>query len=330
MQKLLLWKSVSLILGLLLLPSPSESAEQITRPPKNAKPIPEQWYGVWQVVDVKDDPLDKYHDPELVYKPNYGHLLGRIVEFKRDKLWNNNALRPDWRNCQSPKLEERRVGIVDFLEETIIGRLEGGLVLPNEMGLPIVDDAMVTVYRIWCGDRLITELAEYRLSDEHLNGDDEWLRSWLSDAWLMPLPNGRLAFRLEYNEVAILARVTPETKPKASFDCAKASNDAEKTICRSVELAAYDASVAEVYRFAMEYYNLVDTGKAEALKLKQTQKEWLKKRNSCKADETCLMERMAERVDQITSRRHFFEYHDGGTGWEETQRKKAQIKRQSP
>lgn len=322
MQCLSKGKILGFVLTVMLWSLHGESAERITRPPKNAKLIPDQWYGVWQVVDVKDDPFGKYNDPQQFYKRNYAFLRGRIVEFTRDKLWNNNSNRSQWRNCPSPKLEERRVAIVGFLDEVLIGRMEGGSVLPSQLGLPISDSSIVSVYRIWCGDRLLTELDRETLSDEHLNGDDEWFRSWMSDAWILVLPDGRLALRIEYDDIAILDRVTSETKPKASFDCTKASSVTEKTICSSVGLAAYDASVAEVYRHALDYYNLVDKGKEEAGNLKQKQKEWLKIRDACKTDETCLMESMAERVDDIQTDRHFFEYHEGGTGWKELQRKK--------
>ncbi len=64
-----------------------------------------------------------------------------------------------------------------------------------------------------------------------------------------------------------------------SFDCAKAGNWAEKTICGNDELAALDAWFGPLYGQVAQRL----TGK-DLDDLKAQRKAWLKQRNDCKAE----------------------------------------------
>jgi uncharacterized protein len=78
-----------------------------------------------------------------------------------------------------------------------------------------------------------------------------------------------------------------------SFDCRKASTDAEKTVCGSALLGKLDDALSTNYR-NMLTGDLGDGGKD----LKREQKEWLHRRNACKS-EKCLVDAYRSRVDEI-------------------------------
>ncbi|MFS2049690.1 lysozyme inhibitor LprI family protein [Variovorax sp. Varisp41] len=79
----------------------------------------------------------------------------------------------------------------------------------------------------------------------------------------------------------------------ASFDCAKASNPTEKTICATPALSLQDESMAELYRKQLA---TPDAGQWAAY-LKRDQRDWLAVRNRhCKADVKCLREDYERRI----------------------------------
>ncbi len=81
------------------------------------------------------------------------------------------------------------------------------------------------------------------------------------------------------------------TTQAASFDCEKASNHVEKLICTDDELSQLDERMAGVYETALLDENIARTAK-------QTQKQWLKKRNSC-SDAACVKSAYEKRMREI-------------------------------
>lgn len=70
------------------------------------------------------------------------------------------------------------------------------------------------------------------------------------------------------------------TAQAASFDCEKAGNHVEELICTNDELSKLDERMAGLYETALLDEKL-------AGKVKQTQRQWLKERNSC-SDAACV------------------------------------------
>ena len=70
----------------------------------------------------------------------------------------------------------------------------------------------------------------------------------------------------------------------ASFDCSKASNKVERTICSVDSISSLDDKLGVAYKNAGSSY-------------KQSQRDWLKKRNKCGADVNCLINEYKARVD---------------------------------
>lgn len=93
----------------------------------------------------------------------------------------------------------------------------------------------------------------------------------------------------ERNEKQSLNPATP------SFDCTKASNYVEKTICINPELAMLDGTLASEYEAASRMVNK-DI-------LQRQQKEWLHSRNQCK-DEQCIKNAYIQRSAELTPELH--------------------------
>ncbi|TQI78618.1 uncharacterized protein DUF1311 [Serratia fonticola] len=80
----------------------------------------------------------------------------------------------------------------------------------------------------------------------------------------------------------------------AAFDCAKATSDVEHAICNSPALSDLDDNLNDNYQLAMA--NL-DGDRADALRL--SQRSWLKLRDTCQSQESCLNALFIQRSAQL-------------------------------
>jgi len=78
----------------------------------------------------------------------------------------------------------------------------------------------------------------------------------------------------------------------ASFDCAKASTKIEKLICTDAALSKLDEELAVAYKAALQ-----DENRAESIR--QTQKQWMKERNTC-TDADCVKRAYAARLHALS------------------------------
>jgi uncharacterized protein len=111
------------------------------------------------------------------------------------------------------------------------------------------------------------------------------------------LDASHLGVAYDSDTVLVLERLAPGAPVRPSFDCAKAASPAETSICSSQALAGYDRSIASVYGRL-----LADADAAARPKLEQDQRAWLATREACKADERCLADNMADRLDLLVQR----------------------------
>ncbi len=77
------------------------------------------------------------------------------------------------------------------------------------------------------------------------------------------------------------------------MDCTKAANAVEKTICANTALYELDTQMGEVYR------NLMKASVETRAQLKSTQRLWLKTRNECAEDVSCLDQRYREQLKSL-------------------------------
>jgi len=79
-----------------------------------------------------------------------------------------------------------------------------------------------------------------------------------------------------------------------SFDCKKASGEAEHLICRDSGLATLDHKMANTYAKARNRF----LGN-EMNRLVSQQRSWIKRRNHCKRSKPCIVRAYQERITQI-------------------------------
>lgn len=280
-------------------------------PPKGAKPLPKEFIGRWQVVEVRSDPKDKYHDPEWSYKPNFSDVIGRVFDIDERRLFANIAW-PRERYCRLPKVITKKMAIQMLLENMGTPRLEYGSVpTVHDYKLTLPGNTVIELNVLTCDENYYPEAVGP--TSQFVDDSD-----WGMRRWLMKLNSDGLTDKLllhwQGGNWLILSRLALDAKPKASFDCAKAMTLVEKTLCSSVELASYDVSISELYHYAKEYYQIADGSGEENKRLVTEQKAWIKQRDKCGANTECLFNAMAERVMTISEERTQYEEQLFGSG----------------
>ena len=81
---------------------------------------------------------------------------------------------------------------------------------------------------------------------------------------------------------------------RPSFDCARAVAPSARTICGNASLAELDAEMAAAYVAAR-----AGLPAEEQAKVATAQREWLRRRNACGADASCLERALTERLGQL-------------------------------
>lgn len=84
------------------------------------------------------------------------------------------------------------------------------------------------------------------------------------------------------------------TVQAASFDCAKATSDVEHSICNNPDLSSLDGQLSENYQAAMAS---LPGDQADALRTEQ--RSWLKQRDACNGQESCLSDLFSQRATQL-------------------------------
>ena len=246
--------------------------------------VPPNLIGTWQVTEVHTDRGDTRPSD---YKYNVHKFLGRVFVFT-PRLLTTNA--PEDKRCDDLKIVAHHTTTGKVVGTSIASRpFDPNRPTPKDFQLPLSESAPVDVLSLLCKDGLFAKFLG--------GGLDPGVG--IQGAWLIVLNKEQLALRWNDETILILSHLADNTKPVASFDCAKAATDLEKTICGSVALAAYDQSVAQTYKFAMEYYKTKKTATVQLDELKKSQKQWLTRRNACNTDKTCLEKSMGDRIEKI-------------------------------
>lgn len=229
---------------------------------------PADLIGAWTVTRVAVDQKDQ---PHWLYFPDDPRLLGRQVSIGNADVSMDNASRP----CEQPSFTTlARTDLQAFIGQRFLRPpREGTSVHPTlvDFGLAASKGAVVPL-QLGCA-----------------NQASEW-----DGAWMIVLAPDRLMTNYDNSGyVLVLERNNAGYAATPSFACGKASTPAERAICQSATLAAYDRSVAAAWRRAL---SLAGDDSAE---LRQAQKAWLETRNACGSDVDCLGKSMRERVDAL-------------------------------
>ncbi|WP_256675937.1 lysozyme inhibitor LprI family protein [Pseudomonas sp. SCB32] len=80
----------------------------------------------------------------------------------------------------------------------------------------------------------------------------------------------------------------------ASFDCGRAKQADEKTICADRQLSELDVQMATTYRLLRGLFAMGMRGS-----LGDSQLAWLEQRRACGANKACLKQRYRDRLDAL-------------------------------
>lgn len=249
--------------------------------------LPASLIGTWQVAEVHTDQGNAHWSGTKEDKYNIYKFLGRAFVLTPQRLTTNA---PRDKRCDTPKIIVHHTTAGRVVETSIASRpLAMARPTPKDFQLPLSDDAPVEVLSLICKDGpYVGNLGGDLNPNVGING-----------AWIIVLNKEEIALRWNDETILVLNRLAENTKPVASFNCAKASSTAEKTICASVPLAAYDQSVAQTYALALEYFKTKNYAAAKVAGFKESQRLWRTQRNACDADKMCLEKFMGDRIVKI-------------------------------
>jgi uncharacterized protein YecT (DUF1311 family) len=237
---------------------------------------PASLLGAW---DVERVAVDRGDQPHWNFRPDDPRLLGRelLIEVERVRFNGSkeaNCSPPGWKSHTSTWRELIAGG---FFRSASSGDTDPR---PADYGLKVSPKAAATAHA-FCPSA--PEAGAKAVSG-----------AWVQEPWVVAEGPNRLVMHLDSQTMLILARRKVGAQPQPSFSCARAGSPAEKTICASVALAAWDRSVALAWRQATE------NGTSD--ELMSQQKAWLRIRDACASDATCLEQKMKQRTSALSNR----------------------------
>jgi uncharacterized protein YecT (DUF1311 family) len=247
--------------------------------PVFAKDLPDSIKGKWEVAEVNINteasraPFYAWNDPRLV---------GRIFTFSPDQISNDT---PENFECLTPWI---KIAVTDS-DELIKKSMAG-------YGYPAIH-ADAKAYQLDLGRDRNPEIMQVYCKDKLWNGNLGAERN-MQGSWLFLTDGNRILLRWYDETILVLDRISSNQKPNPSFDCLKSSTDVENEICHSIELSSFDRSVSEAYKLALSQYRDASNDFASFMR---GQKTWLAARNTCGADNKCILASMKKRLDELSA-----------------------------
>ena len=118
--------------------------------------------------------------------------------------------------------------------------------------------------------------------------------------WVTLLNNGQLVTNWIDGSFLVLQRISANEKVSPGFNCKKSSGPTEIAICNNSDLSSWDNSVKTAYEMAIGSLSKTDSNsKSSIAKLKSEQLSWIKERNNCDSNVSCIKKSMQDRVDVL-------------------------------
>ena len=233
--------------------------------------------GIWQVAEVN---IDSRPANGTAYQPNDFRLKGRLLTVTRDKLSTDL---PQQRACSNPQLTIHHATTTGLSDRYADKRSMAEM--PQDYRQTLADNTRIDAMTVTCTEGL------WGAGLGHEDG--------IRGAWIIALPNDRLSMRWYGGTVLMLKSLPSSAGPDPSFSCEKAVAAAEKAICGSISLAAFDRSVAESYTSRLR--QLMRTLNPQAVKrLQESQDKWRQAlRTVCGERPACLQKAMRDRLDAL-------------------------------
>lgn len=246
------------------------------------EPLPKALLGTWRITGVL---VDTGTPRWLHIHYNHPAYMGSLLFISPKRILTHIEI---GYSCKNPRMVVQHTTAGALIRDTMGERLDPPIhPTTKDYGLPFQQNEKVKV--MWIKD---------------FGGYADYLT--IHGTWMLPLPDGRLAMCWNDGSIVVFSRAPANTKPVASFDCAKARMAEEKAICGSMELALMDRDVSSWYTGILESLeNRARLGggqkQLDAIKaLKKAQRTWLAKRNTCGADPSCLIKSMEEQSDFLS------------------------------
>jgi hypothetical protein len=235
--------------------------------------------GRWQVIKVQ---INSSASRRTGYRFNDPRLLGRFFIFSHQKVTNDT---PEASNCIGPKMLMKSTNVVNLIGGSMSGYgYPARRSKPEDYGIETKSTGMVELISISCGARIW---------ESGLGADDG-----PNGAWIFFSPKGTLIVRWYDETILTLQKLNANVEPDPSFSCSAAKLLAERVICRSVELASFDRSVADTY----EQLKIQNRPNASKIKeLIESQQQSIRRRNDCKSNEICIKKLLENRLAELVS-----------------------------
>jgi uncharacterized protein YecT (DUF1311 family) len=236
--------------------------------PESADGSPRSIAGTWDVEHVAVDGQDALH---WGYRPDDPQLVGRILVIEGGRVTFEDGKEI---GCKQVAWPARKADWSTLIGKGFPRPADGGrsrTPTPEDFELKVAKKDSAIVYSL-CPSA------------------GQKAPRFPQDHWLAVRGSEQLALHYDNQVLLLLRRRPPGSKPTASFDCAKAASPTEKAICGDFNLAAWDRSVAQAFRLALE------RNPDEAPTLRQQQKSWLHERDTCGGRADCIDEQQWQRV----------------------------------
>lgn len=239
-----------------------------------ATATPPEMQGAWEVTQVA---LDTKDQPHWRYEPNDPRILGRILQIGADGQIAFNYKRE---RCD-------HVAWSPGQKTTLAALIAKGFPRPPKAGLqrsPTLVD-----FELKLPNHSVTPVSAVCTG---AGGATDKAARW-GDAWFASVDGDKLVIGYDGDTVLVLMKAKSATAPTASFSCHASLNPAESAVCGSPALAGFDRSVAAAYKRSLRRR----AGDSDVVKAEQ--RDWVKLRNSCQSELSCLEDRMRDRIDAL-------------------------------
>lgn len=235
----------------------------------NHDSAPKVLLGVWDVAYVGVDARDQTH---WFYRKDDPRLLGRELVITPQSLTINDGSQP----CLNPNWTMKSASWKELIGKSFERSPSHGIPsqpTPDDFGIKKSNNQQVDVYRPNCE------------KNKNKRVPAPWNETWFA------YDGKTLTMKISTTALLSLRKRSVSETPKSSFPCDKAQSPAERQICKSIPLSALDRSVSSAWHIAMNKHQ------QNPSKLRAEQAAWLKERDACGEDVSCLERKMLDRVD---------------------------------
>lgn len=251
-------------------------------------PLPDDIIGKWQVKEVH---LNTESGRTSEYTWNDPRLNGRIFDFMHDDVSDDVYDFSD--HCANPTVQVISAPLRDLMLRSL-----GGYEYPASGDVDPVRDYKLDSAKGIRMRAFSLNCAKGLWQGDLGRSDGATANMNISGAWIAFGENQKMYVRWRDETILVLTKIPLNAPITASFPCGKASTATEHAICNSYQLSAFDKSIAESFNRMMAQARVSGSQTAS---LAQSQRRWLKGRNTCGSNAECILKIMRRRLDDLAT-----------------------------